>query len=64
MNTRDITTFTDDELQAESDALTRECLAAWRRKREADLAWGEACDRKADATLERARRAAHVATTA
>ena len=56
MNTRDITTMTDAELQAESDALTRECIAAWRRKRDADLAWEEACDRKADATIELARR--------
>lgn len=56
MNTRDITTLTDAELQAESDALTRECIAAWHRKRDADLAWAALSERKADVTLELARR--------
>lgn len=64
MNTRDITTMTDDELRAEADALTRACCDAWRRKRDADLAWAALSERKADVTIELAKRAAHVTTTA
>lgn len=64
MNTRDLTTLSDDELRAEADALTRECLTAWRRKRDADLAWAALSERKADVTIELEKRAAHVTTTA
>lgn len=56
MNTRDLTTMTDDELRAEADALTRECLAAWHRKRDADQVWETLSERKADVTIELARR--------
>ena len=56
MNTCDITTMTDDELRAEADALTRECLAAWHRKRDAQEVWAALSERKADVTLELARR--------
>ena len=56
MNTRDITTLTDDELRAESDALTRECIAAWHRKRDAQEVWEALSERKADVTIELARR--------
>ena len=56
MNTCDITTMTDDELRAEADALTRECLAAWHRKRDAQEVWAALSERKADVTIELARR--------
>jgi hypothetical protein len=56
MNTRDITTLTDAELQAESDALTRECIAAWHRKRDAQEVWEALSERKADVTIELAKR--------
>lgn len=56
MNTRDLTTLSDDELRAEADALTRECLAAWHRRRDADLAWAALSERNADVTIELARR--------
>ena len=56
MNTRDLTTMSDDELRAEADALTRACRDAWRRKRDADAAWKALADRKGDVTLELAKR--------
>ena len=56
MNARDLTTLSDDELRAEADALTRECLAAWHRKRDAQEVWAALSERKADVTIELARR--------
>lgn len=53
---KDITTMTDDELRAESDALTRECIAAWHRKRDAQEVWETLSERKADVTIELAKR--------
>jgi len=60
MNTRDLTTFTDDELRAEADALTRECSAAWHRKRDADQVWETLSERKADVTIELEKRGASI----
>jgi len=60
MNTRDITTMSDDELRAEADALTRECNAAWHRKRDADQVWAALSERKADVTIELAKRGASI----
>jgi hypothetical protein len=56
MNTRDITTLSDDELRAEADALTRDLLAAWHRKRDAQEVWETLSERKADVTIELAKR--------
>jgi hypothetical protein len=52
----DYSAMSDADLRAENDALTRECLAAWHRKRDADKAWEALCDRKAAVTLELTRR--------
>lgn len=60
MNTRDIMTMSDAELQAEADALTRECIAAWHRKRDAQEVWEALSERKADVTIELAKRGASI----
>jgi hypothetical protein len=52
----DYSAMSDADLRAENDALTRECLAAWHRKRDADKAWASLSERKADVTIELAKR--------
>lgn len=48
--------MTDADLRAKVDELTRACLAAWRRRREADKAWDALCDKYAACKLELTRR--------
>ena len=52
----DYSTLSDADLRAKVDELTRACLAAWRRKREADKAWDALCDEFAPARLALTRR--------
>lgn len=52
----DYRALSDADLRAENDALTRACLAAWRRKREADKAWDALCEHYAACKLELALR--------
>lgn len=52
----DYSAMTDADLRAKVDELTRACLAAWRRKREADKAWDALCEHYAACKLELTRR--------